>query len=463
MRKEIFTIGFEIPGNSDLSREADKMISFMDADIVVMYPDTIYPSYSERVNFSNGGYCYNQNATKKFIALNDRLKKEVDESLKNGKTIFIFLSELNEYSFATNISSPRKGEKTYSTSPMNNYRFASHLLNISPAKGRKLIFNNNSGLGEYYHNFKDFMSYKVCIDNPAPTKEIFLGKNKDKILGAIFKKFNGHIVALPYINFHNPSWTVYNKEEGNEYWSEDATIFGKKLINSLIKIDQIVRNSSDRTEKPEWTTYNDYELKKEVQILEKIKKNETKIQSLSVLNNNLKEELDEVLILKDLLFENGTNLENSVILALEILGYKAENYNDGTLELDQVIKSPEGHRYIGECEGKDNKDINISKFRQLLESLNADFEREEVVEKGYGILFGNPQRLVDVKERSLDFTEKCRIGAKREKIALVKTSDLFVVARYLYENKNASFKKLCRLAIHDSLGKVVNFPPVPLK
>jgi hypothetical protein len=88
-------------------------------------------------------------------------------------------------------------------------------------------------------------------------------------------------------------------------------------------------------------------------------------------------------ILQDLLFEQGKPLENAVTKALRILGFEAENYDDGELELDQVITNSEGHRYIGECEGKDNKDIDITKFRQLLESLNADFDREEVEEKAY--------------------------------------------------------------------------------
>ena len=143
------------------------------------------------------------------------------------------------------------------------------------------------------------------------------------------------------------------------------------------------------------------------------------------------------------------------------MGYKAENYNDGQLELDQIIISPENYRYIGECEGKDNRDIDVTKFRQLQDGLNADFAREGVNEKAYGILFGNPERFVNPENRKLDFTAKCKSGAEREKIALIKTSDLFVVTKYLSENNNETYKKECRLAIHNQLGKVVMFPKIP--
>ena len=131
--------------------------------------------------------------------------------------------------------------------------------------------------------------------------------------------------------------------------------------------------------------------------------------------------------------------------------------------MDQVITSPEKNRHIGESEGKDNKDINITKFRQLLETLNADFAREDVEEKAFGILFGNPERLKEPAKRKLDFTTKCKTGAQREKIALVKTADLFEVAKFLNENTDEKFKKECREAIHRNLGEIVAFPDIPNK
>jgi hypothetical protein len=145
------------------------------------------------------------------------------------------------------------------------------------------------------------------------------------------------------------------------------------------------------------------------------------------------------------------------------MGYQAENYDDGDLELDQVIISPEKTRFIGECEGKDNKDINITKFRQLVDSLNADFAREEINERALGILFGNPERLTSPERRKLDFTKKCQNGAKRENIALVRTVDLFFVSKYLKENKDPDFQKKCRDAIINGLGKIVEFPTVTKK
>ena len=107
-----------------------------------------------------------------------------------------------------------------------------------------------------------------------------------------------------------------------------------------------------------------------------IQSNNSKIKALESKNEKLNEILIEQESLKDLLYETGKPLEQAVIKALKILGYQAENYDDGILELDQIIISPEKIRFIGECEGKDKKDIDVGKFRQLQDSLNEDFERE---------------------------------------------------------------------------------------
>ena len=202
---------------------------------------------------------------------------------------------------------------------------------------------------------------------------------------------------------------------------------------------------------------------KEKSLYDSINNNIKKIKIIQQKNEKLKIELEDERILKNLLFEQGKPLERAVIKALEILGYKAENYDDGDLEMDQVIVSPEKNRYIGETEEKDTKDVNITKFRQLVDALNADFAREEVTDRAFGILFGNAERLKEPEKRKLDFTTKCKSGAEREKIALVKTIDLFVIAKYLNENKDGKFKKNCRNAIHNGLGKILVFPDIPNK
>jgi hypothetical protein len=302
------------------------------------------------------------------------------------------------------------------------------------------------------------MSFEVYLENKKCLDPIFSTKNKDRLLGANCKMLNGHLICVPKINLNVKGFTEFDTKTGDSYWTEDANKKGRILLNCLSEIDNFLRKDKKKTPLPTWAVSKIFSLRDAEQTRQAIAKNDDEIKKLQGKNKNLKLALEEQEKLKELLFETGKNLENAVIKALNILGYSAENFNNGELELDQVIISPEGYRYIGECEGKDSKDIDISKFRQLLDSLNEDYEREDVEEKAFGLIFGNPQRLIAPSKRTLDFTKKCKNGAKRESIGLIRTTDLFEVAKYLVENNDEDFKLRCREAIHDNLGGIITFP-----
>jgi len=192
-------------------------------------------------------------------------------------------------------------------------------------------------------------------------------------------------------------------------------------------------------------------------------KKSKEIDGLILLKNELLTKIDQEVRLRDLLFEKGKILESAINLALEILGYKAENYNDGNLELDHVITPPEGDRFIGEAEGKDTSAINIDKFRQLATNIQEDLQREEIENPAIGISFGNGFRFTKPSERAEQFTTKCINTAKSSNCVLVRTIDLFRVAKYVKELNDETFAKSCRDVIKNSVGKIVDFPVVPKK
>lgn len=462
MGKQILLVGFEIPGYSDNLVAFSSKTSLMDADLLLISPEAICPSAHGWFSFTAGGGCYDISTSESFLKNINHLRKEIDDFLKAGKSIFIILTKKEEYSLARSVSHPRKGENLYSTSTSTNYDFLPvNLGDLNSASGKYVNFLGDPKFSEFYKIFKNSLEYRVYLENPNDANIIFTGKDKSKVLGAIYKIGNGQIVTLPYLSYDEDNFVKYNEEEDQNYWTNEALEFGENLANCLLAIDQQLTQSSEKTITPQWALELEFTSERALEIQKLIHKNEKEIEDLTFKNRELNLELAEENVLNDLLFEQGKPLEKAVNKALTILGYHAENYNDGVLELDQIIISPEKLRFIGECEGKDSKDINITKFRQLLESLNADFARDEVQEKALGILFGNPQRLEEPKKRTLDFTQKCKIGAEREKIALVKTDELYRVAHYLREHKNDKFKKACRDAIIKGLGQVVKFPQIP--
>ena len=466
MSKKIFSIGYEVPGNHAEYVDFSSEKSLMDADILLISPGSLRPS-GDWVSFSSSdGGCYNVEASKKYKQKMSHLQKEIKDHTDSGRSVFIFLTPEEKKCLAYAVSTT-KGQRSYSTETYSNYNFLPiGLGTLTSASGNHVQFCANSIFGDFYKKFEKHLEYQAYIENLKNAQIVFTGKNKAKILGAVYKIGAGNLIVLPCLKYDYDKFVKTKKDKNGKeksYWTDAASKFGHSLVECLVKISNELSASTDKTPAPEWVNNEPaFVGTKEKQIVHSIASAEKKLSDLKKEIEKLNTELSEEQVLKDLLFEQGKPLEKAVIKALKILGYNAENYNDGDLEMDQIIISPEGHRYIGECEGKNEKDIDISKFRQLTDSMNEDYAREEVEEKAFGILFGNPQRFTPWDKRTLDFTKKCKSGAEREKIALIKTADLYKVTKYLTENEDKQFQKGCRESIHKGLGAVIAFPDLPM-
>ena len=465
--KDVIGIGFKIPSENDDYLDLDSLSSLSEADIAVFVPDLSTTHYSayEVNSYQSGEYegkkLYNKESSSKIIDHLKHWNMELSHFVSNGGTLFVILCKKEEsfiYTGTKDISGTGRNQKvTNHVSPFSNYDFIPFpKIEFHPASGKK-VFVQSPMFKNLAKQFNDFFSFETYIVSEQIKSPTFTTKNKDRILGASLKIKEGFLIFIPNIKLNVDEFSEYDEENG-EYWTEDAIKKGKIFVNSLVEIDNAIRQKQEKTPKPDWVTDTKFELKEASKTKALIKKNLKEIEKRKNENINLDKVLLEQEILKDLLFETGKPLEYAVLNALKVLGYKAENYNDGELELDQIIVSPEGFRYIGECEGKDNKDIDVSKFRQLLDGLNADFERADVEDKAFGLIFGNPQRLLHPEERELDFTAKCKSGAKREKIGLINTSELFFACRHILENKDLDYAKKCRLAIHEQLGEMIKLP-----
>ncbi len=471
--KDIVSIGFSIPVDQQRYIDIDSFSSLSDVDIAIFSPSlrkTDYSTYEESSwEMKSGSYqgkpLYNKDSSALMLEHSKHWNLELMNFVKSGKTLFVLLpskSSFFVYTGTKDISGTGRNQKTTDhVQEFSNYSFLPFKkMEFKIATGKTIVPCDNIFIN-FYNQFKDYMSFEVYIDSEN-TQACFTSKNKDRILGARNPIQLGHVVFIPNLNFHSEKLYNYNEDTDEKNWNKEGLKLGKIFINSLIEIDSAIRQKDIKTPKPDWANEESFSIQESEKVKKIIAENLKEIERKNDENSSLYSVLEEHESLKDLLFETGKPLELSVIKALTILGFHAENYDDGTLELDQVITSPEKVRYIGECEGKDSKDIDISKFRQLMDSLSEDFEHEEVDEKAIGLLFGNPQRLEHPSNRTLDFTKKCLSGAKRENIGLIKTADLYEITRYLLENSNEDFRTNCRKEIHNQLGGIVVFPKIPV-
>jgi hypothetical protein len=301
----------------------------------------------------------------------------------------------------------------------------------------------------------------------------------NRMIGGIVRtKESGTLVLLPPPDFNelikhrtkqieerekaSAAPTVNNTKAQKAAYNRKAQVsIGKQVMSVVVEIDKKLRESPDTTPTPEWATGSDYALQDEMSLRTQIAGLEARIVELQNDKDAMQSLANRAANLRGLLFETGKPLEAVVIEALQIMGFSAQPFEDDDSEFDIVFKDPEGTRYIGEAEGKNDKAVNIDKLAQLERNIQEDFEKRESNEYAKPVLFGNAFRLLSPEQRGDYFTPKCLTGARRVGAALVRTPDLFTVVKYLKENENASFRASCRRAIREAAGTIVEFPKLP--
>jgi len=459
--KKIITIGFDIPGYSEESYKSySANQSLLDADIIVFEPD--FSEYSCHESYQ-GKDCYSENESFRLKEHTKHWHTEISTALQDGKTVFVFLGKYQEVFVHTGTKqysgTGRNTRITNLVAPYNNYEFLPiEIPDLIPKEGSEVKFLNHPTFSSFWSEFKNYLRYESYLDKDIE-KPLFTTKTGNKPIGGIFKLGKGSLVLLPPLRYPDKKFTRY--EKGKAVWTEEAIQFGKRLVQILIDIDIEIRDALETTPPPEWTYKSEYSLKKEMILKKKIETVSQELEKYVVEKNVLVNELVNEGVLRNLLFEKGKPLEKAILSALHILGYNAENYQDDDLEIDQIILSSEGERFIGEAEGRDDAAIGIDKFRQLETNIQEDLQREEINTPAIGVLFGNGFRLLEVEKRQEQFTEKCTKNAERLKVVLIRTVDLFLIAKYIKESDDKDFAKECRQAVMENRGKIVEFPKIP--
>jgi hypothetical protein len=444
-----------VPFNSDRS--------LMDADIIVFRPDI-----SDTCGFTSetheGKPSLSDDAS---FRLKDRIrhwKRELDDALASGKTIFFILAEKKEVVVASGqvdfSGTGRSARRTRYVLPCNNFECLPQLGYTSCSGEAMRLSEKADIIADYWRIFGDLSNYKAKIDGKVSAR-LIVSKDGTQTLGAMvrWKDISGTQFILPNIDFDNDRMIALKK--GAYEWTKEAVALGNQMVSAFEKIDADIRSNREVTPMPDWVSAKEFELAAESKLREELLGVEASMQKLTEKRTQIQTDIRTEIVLKNLVFEKGAALERAILKGLELLGFSAKPYKDSSSEFDAVFESTEG-RLLGEAEGKDTKAINIDKMRQLEMNIHEDFERDDVTSMAKGVLFGNAFRLSPLAERGEFFTEKCLTAAQRSGCALVKTPDLFKVAQYLSANSDAEFARQCRKALVETSGQVVKFPDVPV-
>lgn len=447
MGKRVLTVGCQIPGNLGEYVSFYSERSLLDADFVIFYPTffrlTPYSDFSDAA------------AVKARLAIH-HWRREINAAFKAGITIFMMLSA------SENAPPPNGDLKNYSVFdyifgfPLHSYLAVSEGTSMILASGESL-------LREYWRQFGNESQYRVYMENLHPFKPLVISSRGGRVVGGIYRNEGaGALVALPWLDLYRDELCERIRMPQNEdpefTWKTAGEEWGRRYINALVALDDVFQTPGHATPIPSWAQNDSFKTAKEIELSQTLLAIESERSTLNQRHEKLKEDMGEATSLKALLFEQGRALEKAVREAMSLMGFKASTYRDSDSEFDAVLECPEG-RCIGEVEGRDSKAINIDKIRQLNSNIGEDFEREEVSEPAKAVLFGNAYRLTPPSERPAEhFTAKCVNEARRIRAALVRTSDLFEVAKALADHPNPNFATLCRKAILATEGEVVQFP-----
>jgi hypothetical protein len=463
MAKSIITIGLEIPGATAKAVALNSKLSLLDYDIAIFNPciRQFYGCYEEYL----GKPCLNDSNSFQLKECLEHWRREILEAVKAGKTVVLLLNELEEVYVAT-------GQKTYSGTGKNtrtvrhvdsqtNYAIVPGDIAVVNTKGQSMcLCDSQSPIDAYWSGLSPLSEYRVLFSG-AGVRRLVITKTGGKTVGAYlrYKNASGALVLLPYIDFKRKEFDEYRKEDKKHYWTEQALQTGLKFVSGIVGIDKALREKTELSPAPEWTDLEQFILPGEQRIRQDLLKVEARIESIQKEKEAKQQELLQEVAFKRLLYEKGKPLEAVIRDALQILGFDVSHFDNGESEFDVVFECDEG-RLIGEAEGKDNRPINIDKLRQLEMNIHEDYAREEVKEMAKGALIGNAYRLTKPDDRSDFFTEKCLTAAQRSQTALLRSTDLFNIVKYLTAKNDKDFAKRCRQTILESVG-IVSFPLLP--
>ena len=474
MTKSILAYGFDLPnvdGFEPVSLTSER--SMLDADVIAV---ELSLDGFRTSGFHEGLPNLTEHSSAKFRETIVRWHSHMETALNSGKTVVIFLTKVKNAFYYTgekeNVGTPGRPRMEVIVSPCSNYDFIPvQLADMSVSNGSsfKIMKEGADLLDQYWTNFGLFSSYRCYFKSDAGWRPLLATKGGEHDVAASVRVGKGTLLLLPEVDWsHLPQpvntsggFDKFDDDDGDYVtWPEEYKQFTFRLRDSLLSLDRRLRAVGERSDAPDWVASPVYRMSSESSLELEMLGITEQIASLSSKYTAMSLQLDAEGELRSLLYETGPRLEAAVREALKVLKFDVYHFESEDSEFDAIFSSYEG-RFIGEVEGRDSKAIDVKKASQLHRNLSEHYARDDVDQMATGVLFGNAFRLTCPIDRESSFTPKVITFAETVKLVLVRTPDLFAAARHVKNTGDEVFAKLCRQAIADGRGAIVQFPATP--
>jgi len=290
-KNNVVGIGVNIPGANIEEVSIQSKVSLLDYDIAII--DPIISSFYE---YSNDKYLGKPSLNDSdSFSLKEKIeywRREILESVKAGKNIFIMLnSEQNVY-IATGKKSysgiGRNRQTTRLVTIASNYHIIPGGIQVTSSNGASMVLvGKDNVLAPYWMEMGEISEFRILLNGDG-IRPLVQTKTGQKIVGGIirYKNAGGNLFLLPYIDFERENYMYENEEDGKDYWTDEAVAFGKKFVSSLCSLSNAINTLSRLSAKPVWLTLDRYTLPKEDKIRNKIINIDELVKSLGKKNEN---------------------------------------------------------------------------------------------------------------------------------------------------------------------------------
>lgn len=314
--KKILTVGLELASSDTQYASFRSKLSLLDWDIILFKPqiDEFY-SY---VDYYQGKPSLSDSSSFQLKECCEHWRREIKQAVETGKTVLVFLPELQEVYVDTGQRSysgtGRNRHTTRHVALYNNYQAIPADLApvVTAGSSMKLAAKGAENLASYWAEFEGHSHYQVLLSNPK-VPACLTTRTGDKAVGALFrsKASSGTLLLLPDIDFYDESFI---KEKGDKQtWTPAAGQFAGKFIASIVALDKALRATSEVTPEPSWASAPRFALGPETTLRVQLLEAERKVE----LAQKEKEAVSESLVtagqFRALLFEKGKPLEHVII------------------------------------------------------------------------------------------------------------------------------------------------------
>ena len=439
MKFKVLSINKQLEHNLIDNSDFKSAPAFSDYDVLIIDPKGLSNFWKGQIHETPSGIpqadtLRDKGYGNRMLSLFNRRKSEIEQLLKISQGIVIcylrrhepslrliryrktirYYEDLNIYSWLPKFNFSLEDGETFRKGIFPDQ------INFKYREGSEISFIEQSHpFSKYFYAYKEQIKFECIVETEGSLEAFLPVISKNKVQETISCEVpieGGKIIFIP------PNLAETTKKEAGV------------LLDCIEGIFEHVAESPP----PPWI--EKYSLPNENKNKAKIEELDKRISEFQKEKQKLEEEQINILKFKGLLFAKGKRtLEPLVRDAFKLMEFNVLDSDQYEEEYDLYIK--EGNlTIIGEIEGTDSSLIDVDKYRQLLDYVEAELDKGI---KCKGILIGNAYRYKDPAERQNQFSNHAIKRCENQGFCRITTYQLYeLVKKMLSGIEKSDLKKL---------------------